>query len=59
MLKWHYSNIEHDDRGVWETRGMYFQGPDYCLRALYCASKQVSKAICLRNMFYCLAPTRV
>ena len=21
MLKWHYSNIEHDDRGVWETRG--------------------------------------
>ena len=21
MLKWHYSNVEHDDRGVWETRG--------------------------------------
>ncbi|KAG7004943.1 hypothetical protein G7Y79_00022g051640 [Physcia stellaris] len=21
MLRWHYSNIEHDDRGVWETRG--------------------------------------
>ena len=27
MLKWHYSNIEHDDRGVWETRGTYFRGP--------------------------------